>query len=101
MNLFILNKDEAVQNIVKQRVSNKFVAGFVGTVISNLLSDDNIADKIGQKITELVPIKLSEFGVKSFVEVAFQQASHIYWNFLIIRAYLTYYMHNEDDVCRE
>jgi hypothetical protein len=77
MNLFILNKEEAVQNIIKQKVANKYVAGVVGALASNILSDDKIAERIGSKISELVPIKLAEFGVKSVVEMAYQRGAFL------------------------
>lgn len=77
LNIFILNKDEVIENQVKQKVSNRLVAGFVGSVLKNMISDAKFAEKIGTKITELVPIKLADFGITSAVEVAYQKGAFV------------------------
>jgi hypothetical protein len=77
LNIFILNKDEAIEKQVKQKVANRFVAGVVGSVLKNTISDEKFADRIGTKITELIPIKLSDFGIKSVVEVAYQKGAFL------------------------
>lgn len=86
LNIFILNKDDAIKNIVKQKVSNKIVGSVIGTLAASRISDDAFAENMGKKISELIPIKLEEVGITSVVDIGFQQGAYLCVKVDIVKA---------------
>lgn len=86
LNIFILNKNDAIKNIVKQKVSNKMVASVVGKLAANRMSDDAFAENMGKKMSELIPAKLEEVGITAVADISYQQGAYLCVKVDIVKA---------------
>jgi hypothetical protein len=86
LNIFILNKDDVIKNAIKQKVSNKMVAGLIGKLAASQMSEDAFAERMGKKMSEQIPTKLAEVGVTSIVDIGYQQGAFVCIKVDIIKA---------------
>lgn len=77
LNIFILNKDDAIKTVVKQKVSNKVVGSVIGTLVASRMSDDAFAETMGKKMSEIIPSKLEEVGITATADISYQQGAYI------------------------
>lgn len=71
INFTIIDKDEAIQQGVEDKIGTKIGKGFLrdkiasaaGKVAARRVSDETVANKMGDKMSDLFPQKLSEMGI--------------------------------------
>ena len=79
LNIFVLNKEEALDNVIKNKMKDrpKLISGLASSLANNLISEDKFVSNIGDKMTLLIPDKLTEMGIKCRVEKSYAHGNFV------------------------
>jgi hypothetical protein len=79
LNIFVLNKEEALDNVIKNKMKDrpKLISGLASSLANNLISEDKFVSNIGDKMTLLIPDKLTEMGIKCHVEKSYAHGNFV------------------------
>ena len=86
MNIFCLNKSQALKTVIKKKFSSAVVGRLVGAMASRLVSDKAFMRVLGERIMLMVPERLNEIGVTAQVDVAFSWESFLVVEIAILHA---------------
>ena len=79
LNIFVLNRKEVIKNKMKSKFSyTPVLAKVLAKVAGRMITDAKFSENIGHKLEEMIPVKLSEIGVKANVEMVFN------WNSFVV-----------------
>jgi hypothetical protein len=78
INIFFLNREEFVRNIVRSKVSKSrpLVRALAKRAAVALLSE-NIVEKIGQNLCKTIPERMEVMGIKTMVTIGYTQAAFL------------------------
>ena len=77
LNIFIQNKEEALKNTVKSKVSNRFMGSVAGALANNIVSDEQFTNMMGTKMCEMIPVRLADLGIKCDVYTAYAYENYL------------------------
>lgn len=94
LNFLILDKSEVVQAGVEAKLSEKIGSGFfrdklkkkLATVAANKVSDETVANKMSDKMIEIMPTKLFEMGLVANASRAYGKGSFFVVKLTILSA---------------
>lgn len=84
LNFLLLNKREVVIDTVEAKLTSRFGSGSttkklaskLGKIAAKRIPDSAVTDKIGDAITAILPVKLSEMGINGEARIAFQKGPY-------------------------
>lgn len=88
LNIFVLNKDEALKTVIQSKMANKskFAIKLVTKLAKNLVTDEQFTSKVADRIKEAIPLKLSDMGIKASVDIAYCYGSYVCMDIDVVTA---------------